>query len=311
MKKISVVIPTLNEEENVEPLSNAIIEEFGKIKKYDYEIVFIDNCSTDNTRKKLEKLCNVNKKIKAIFNKRNFGGIKSPIYGILQATGDAVIVLTADFQDPPELIPQLLKKWEQGFEVVCAVKKKLKEFFVMKTIRKTFYNFVAKYSEVEQIKHFDGVGLYDRVALEQIRELANVDNEIQLRNLPTDLGMKYDVVEFVHQKRKYGKTKNNIFALYEYAINVLVNYTKILFRGAIFLSGMLSILSLILFCITLYFSLDVGINNVILMAYFAELSMFLTSMVLFFIGVLGEYIDNIKSRVTKRPFVVEEKRINF
>ena len=172
MKKISVLIPTLNEEDNVKPLSEAIISEIAKLKKYDYEIVFIDNFSTDNTREILTEMCTKNEKIKTIFNKRNFGGIKSPMYGILQVTGDVVIVLCADFQDPPELIPQFIEKWEEGYEAVIGVKKKAKEFFGIRGIRKSFYDLADKYSEVKQIKHFDGVGLYDRTVIEQMRKVS-------------------------------------------------------------------------------------------------------------------------------------------
>lgn len=311
MKKISVVIPTLNEEENVEPLSEAIITEIKKLEKYDYEIIFIDNFSVDKTRQKLVEMCSQNDKIKAIFNKRNFGGIKSPIHGILQATGDAIIVLCADFQNPPSLIPQFVSKWEEGYEAVCAVKNKSKEFFVMKAIRSLFYSFVDKYSDVPQIKHFDGVGLYDRTVIEQIRELAKSDCEIQLRNLPSELGMKYAIVEFELQKRRAGKTKNNVFALYEYAINILVNYTKVLFRASISLSVVMFFTSIVLFLITLYLNLINGFGDFTKLFYFGELLMFFTSFPLFFIGMLGEYIYNIKSRIVKRELVIEEKRINF
>jgi len=312
VKKISIVVPTLNEVENVELISEAIIEAITKLKKYDYEIVFIDNFSTDGTRDKLEKLCSQNNKIKAIFNKRNFGGIKSPIYAILQTTGDAVITLCADFQDPPdELIPKFVAKWEEGYEAVCGVKVKLLEGILIKSIRKFFYNFAKKHSEVPQIKHFDGIGLYSREAVEQIRKLSEVDSEIQLRNLPTDLGLKYAIVEFVHQKRRFGKTKNGIFELYKYAINILVNYTRILYRASIGFSFIFLMLSTIAFLITLYFNITNGIGDYIMLAYIVEAFMFFTAFPLMFIGLLGEYIYNIKQRITVRPFVIEEKRINF
>lgn len=312
MKKISVLIPTLNEEENIELLIYELEKELGKYEQYDYEIVFIDNFSTDNTKNILEEICSKDKNVKAIFNSKNFGVIKSPLYGFLQVTGDCVIMFNADFQDPIDLIPKFIEKWEKGYEAVVGVKVAAKEFFVMRSIRALAYDIISKYSYINHIKHYDGVGLYDRVFIEKVRELVKNDVEVQFRNLVTELNVKYATVEFEHQKRRKGKSKINLFVLYDYGINSMILYTKILPRIGIGIGIGIGIVS----CIALIFEIICGIlngfmNNYLLIGIGITFLTLILSLVMFFLGIVMEYIKVINSRFMKRPLVLEEKRINF
>ena len=310
MKKISVLVPTLNEEENVEDLVFELEEQLKVMNNYDYEIVFIDNSSSDNTKKIIEDLCSKNAKIKAIFNSRNFGGIRSAIYGILQVTGDCVVMFSADFQDPIELIPRFVAEWEKGYEAVCGVKTSDKEFFLMRRIRALAYTIIGKYSNINHIKHFDGVGLYDRSFIEKVRKLAENDVEIQLRNLVTELNVKYSTVEFEHQKRRKGKSKQKFFGLYNYGINSMISYTKVLPRVSLVIGIIVSILSAIVLLIGLIYGLINGLESQVLLIGISLIT-FLLGLNLFFIAILGEYIMAINTRIMKRPLVLEEKRINF
>ena len=189
MKKISVLIPCYNEEENVVPISEAVIGIITKeLPQYDYELVFIDNDSTDKTRELLRMLCAKNPKIKAIFNARNFGQFNSPYYGILQVTGDCVISMVADFQDPVELIPKYVHEWENGYKIVIGIKTSSKENPVMYWLRSCYYKLIRKLSDVEQIEHFTGSGLYDRQFIEVLRNLN--DPTPFLRGIVAELGFQ-------------------------------------------------------------------------------------------------------------------------
>ena len=196
MKKISFLVPCFNEEENVVPMSEALIAQMGQLPAYDYEIVFIDNDSQDQTRRRLEELCAGNKRIKAIFNARNFGQFNSPFYGMLQTTGDCVISLCADFQDPPEMIPQLVAEWEKGYKIVCAVKKQSKENRFVRFLRTIYYKLVRKLSSVRQIEHFTGTGLYDRAFVDVLAKLD--DPAPFLRGIVAELGFK--IVEVPYEQ---------------------------------------------------------------------------------------------------------------
>lgn len=311
MKKISLLMPTFNEEENIGPIIAEAKKELEKLEKYDYEIVIIDNHSTDNTRKLLEQICSNDPKVKAIFNERNFGGIKSPIHGLLQITGDCVVILCADFQDPVELIPKFVGEWEKGYEVVCGVKIAAKEFFLMRGIRKLAYIFLNKFSKINVIKHFDGVGLYDRSFIEKVREVVETDKEVQLRTLIPELGSNYTKVYFTHQRRRAGKSKEIFIGLYPYGINMVTTYTKVFPRISLCLGIILGIISLIMLIGTGIFNIARGFTNTLVIYYFASGISLMFSMVLFFIGILGEYIMAVNDRVMNRPLVLEEKRLNF
>ncbi len=305
--KISFLIPCYNEEENVVPLSEAIISQLDAyLPSYDYEILFIDNCSTDKTRPLLEKLCAGNKRIKAIFNARNFGQFNSPFYGMLQTSGDFVISMCADFQDPPEIIPQLVAEWEKGYKIVCAVKTKSEENKFVRFLRTVYYKLLHKFSEVEQIEHFTGTGLYDRSFIDVLRSLD--DPAPFMRGIVAELGYKKIEIPYKQQKRRAGKTHNNFTTLYDAAMLSFTQYTKFPIRFMMFFGIFLNILSvlggitcLILHC--LHF-------RVLGPALFCGMGFF-SSITFVFISLLGEYLLNVKTKVNHRPLVIEERRINF
>lgn len=310
MKKISVLIPTYNEEKNVVPLSKEIINIFNnELNNYKYEIIFIDNYSNDNTRLNIIKLCKENKNIKAIFNAKNFGWTKSPYYGLLQMTGDCVIIMCADFQDPPKMIVDFVREWESGYKIVIGIKNKSKENPIMCFIRNIYYKLIKNISETEHIEQFTGFGLYDK---EFINVLKNLDDCYPyFRGIVAELGYKIKKINYEQQKRKFGKSKSNLYMLYDYAMLGIVSYSKIVMRLATmigFLFSFLSFLSGLIYFVykIIYWELFyIGIAPLIIGVFF------IGSVQLFFIGLLGEYILNINTRVMKRPLVIEEKRINF
>ncbi len=310
MKTISVLIPCYNEEENVVPLSEAIIEQFEEhLGGYNYEIVFIDNDSKDSTREKLIALCSRNKNIKAIFNAKNFGQFNSPFHGMCQTTGDCTICMCADFQDPVEMIPRLVHEWEQGYKIVSAIKTSSKENPIMRALRSVYYKVIKKMSDVEQIEHFTGTGLYDRDFIDVLRNLD--DPTPFLRGIVAELGFKRKDITYEQQQRRAGKTSNNWYRLYDAAMLSFTSYTKIGMRLATIIGFGVSILSMIIAFVYLVLKLinwdnfPMG-NAPILIGVFV-----LGGIQLFFIGLLGEYIMSINSRVMKRPLVIEERRINF
>lgn len=310
MKKISVLVPTYNEEDNVIPLSEGIVKIFAKeLPQYDYEILFIDNCSKDKTRVKLALLCEHNRRIKAIFNVKNFGQNNSPIYGLCQTTGDCSIAMCADFQDPVELIPTMVREWEKGYKIVCPIKTASKENKIIYFLRSCYYKMIKRMSDVEQIEHFTGFGLYDKSFIEVIKSL---DDPIPfMRGLVAELGPEHKKIPYTQAKRRAGKSKNNWYSLYDVAMLSFTSYTKIGLRIATILGfgiGMLSFLvGLIYFVLKLinWNSFPVGTAPLLIGMFF------LGALQLFFIGLLGEYIMSINARVMKRPLVVEEARLNF
>ena len=309
MKKISVLVPCFNEEENVVPISKAIISELKKLKKYNYELVFIDNNSQDKTRSLLEKLCSENKNIKAIFNSRNFGQFNSPYYGLLQTTGDCTILMCADFQDPIEMIPKFVNEWENGYKIVIGIKNKSKENKIMYFLRSCYYKIIRKISSTEQIEHFTGFGLYDKDFIKVLKDLD--DPTPFLRGIVAELGFKRKDIPYEQQKRKAGKTHNNFYSLYDGAMLSFTSYTKVGLRLATFIGVIVSIISFIIGLVYLILKLiywdrfSAGTIPILIGM------CFLGAIELFFIGFLGEYILSMNARIMKRPLVVEEKRINF
>lgn len=310
MKTISVVIPCFNEEENVVPMSEAVIEIFNKeLPDYDYEIIFIDNDSQDKTRELLRGLCEKNPKIKAIFNAKNFGQFKSPYYGLLQVTGDCGILVAADFQDPVEMIPKFVKEWENGYKIVSGIKTSSKENKIMYFLRTCYYKMIKKLSDVEQIEHFTGFGLYDKKFIQVLRDLD--DPTPFLRGIVAELGYRRKDIPYEQPKRKAGKSSNNFYRLYDAAMLSITSYTKAGLRLATFFGCICSFISMAIAIIYLvlkliYWDRFIAGTAPILIGMFV-----LGSIQLFFIGLLGEYILTINSRVMKRPLVVEEERINF
>lgn len=310
MKKISILIPCYNEEENVVPISSAIENELKKIcSSYEYEICFIDNCSTDNTRQLIRKICNENKKIKAIFNARNFGQFNSPYYGIIQMTGDCVITMCCDFQDPIEMIPKLITEWEKGAKIVSCIKTTSQENRFIRFLRTCYYKLIRKMSDVEQIEHFTGFGLYDKDFVDVMRNLH--DPTPFIRGIVAELGFKRVELPYQQAKRKAGKTHNNWYTLYDAAMLSFTSYTKIGLRIATIFGGIMAFISMgiaifyFIYKLLHWDSFSTGIAPLVIGVWF------LGALQLFFIGFLGEYIMSINARVMNRPLVIEEERINF
>ena len=302
MKKISVLIPCYNEEENVELISRAVVETMERdLPSYDYELIFIDNDSRDNTRPILRRLCEENGRIKAIFNARNFGQFNSPYYGMLQAGGDCVIEMVADFQDPVELIPQYVRCGEEGYKIVIGIKTSSKENPIMYFLRSMYYKVIKKLSDVEQIEHFTGSGLYDRDFIEVLRSLD--DPTPFLRGIVAELGYK--------PKRRAGKTHNNFYRLYDAAMLSITSYTKVGLRLATFVGGLSVIFSLLIAAVYLVMKLIWWDRFPAGMAPMLIGMLFLGSVQIFFIGMVGEYVLSINQRVMRRPLVIEEERLNF
>ena len=309
MKKVSVLIPTYNEEANVEPLSSAIISEFDKMPQYDYTITFIDNDSIDSTRTIIRRLCAENPRIRAIFNAKNFGQNNSPYYGITQMDGDCTILMCADFQDPVEMIPKLLDEWEKGYKIVSAIKTTSKENKIVRLFRTLYYKTIKKFSEVEQIEHFTGFGLYDRSFVDVMRKLD--DPTPFLRGIVAELGYKRIEIPYEQQRRRAGKSKNNFFSLYDIAMLSFTSYTKIGLRLATFVGVVVAAVSIIIALVYLIYKLLYWDTFTAGMAPLVVGMFFLSAIQLIFLGLLGEYILSINQRVMNRPLVIEEERINF
>ena len=310
MKKISVMVPCYNEEENVIPISEAIVDIITtKLPQYDYELLFIDNCSSDSTRQLLIELCANNPRIKAIFNTRNFGQFNSPYHALCQTTGDCTISMCCDFQDPVDLIPLYVHEWEQGYKVVCGIKKSSKENKIMYLLRSAYYKIIKKMSHVEQIEHFTGSGLYDKSFINVLRDLD--DPMPFLRGIVAELGPQRKEIEYEQPKRRAGKTHNNWYTLYDAAMLSFTSYTKIGLRFATFIGFISAIISMLIAAaylilkIIYWNSFPRGTAPLLIGVFI------IGSLQLFFIGLIGEYILTMNSRLMRRPLVVEEKRINF
>lgn len=310
MPKISVMIPCYNEEENVREIADAVISEIeGKLPKYEYELLFIDNDSQDRTREYLRKMCNDNKNIKAIFNAKNFGQFNSPYYGLCQTTGDCTIAMCCDFQDPVEMIPKLVKEWENGYKIVCAIKTSSKENKFIRFLRTSYYKLIKKLSDVDQIEHFTGFGLYDKEFIEVLRNLD--DSTPFLRGIVAELGYKRKDIEYEQQERKAGKTHNNFYTLYDAAMLSFTSYTKAGLRAATIIGLLMSAISMVIAVVYLIMKLIYWDRFVAGMTPVLLCVCVLGSVQLFFIGFLGEYVLSINKRMMKRPLVIEEERINF
>lgn len=309
MKKVSLLIPTYNEIENVEALSKAIINEMECLPQYDYEIIFIDNNSKDGTRDRLREMCSQNLRVKAILNAKNFGQNNSPYYGLTQTTGDCAILMCADFQDPVEMIPKLIHEWEQGYKIVSAIKTTSRENKLMRLLRTCYYKMIKKFSDVEQIEHFTGFGLYDASFIQVLRNLK--DPTPFLRGIVAELGYARKEIPYEQQRRKGGKSKNNLFSLYDIAMLSFTSYTKIGLRLATFIGFIMAMISGIIAIVYLILKLlfwdtfFMGMAPVLI-------GMFLLGAIqLVFLGLIGEYILSMNARIMNRPLVIEEERLNF
>ena len=309
MKRISVVTPCFNEEANVAGLYAAVKDVFAGLKDYSYEHIFIDNASTDGTVKVLKGLAATDKNVKIIVNLKNFGHLRSPFYGMLQAGGDAVISVVADFQDPPLLIKDFIQKWEQGYKVVVGVKNRSEEAPLMFLVRKFYYAFIRSVSSSEQIKNFTGFGLYDRSVMDILRQYD--ERYPYFRGLISELGFEIARVEFVQPQRKKGKSNNNFYTLFDLAMLGLVNYSVVPLRMATFIGGITAVISFLIAIFYLVYKLMFWNGFQVGMAPLVIGIFFFSAVQLFFIGIIGEYIGAIYTQVKKRPLVIEKERVNF
>jgi len=310
MKKISIVIPCYNEEANVKPMGEAVVELFAtQLTEYDYELIFIDNDSKDRTREILKYICQENKKIKAIFNAKNFGQFNSPYYGMQQTSGDCTILMVADFQDPLDMIPKFIVEWEKGYKIVNGIKTSSRENPIMYRLRTMYYKLIKKFSDVDQIEHFTGFGLYDKSFMDVLRDLK--DPTPFLRGIVAELGYKRKEIPYEQPQRRAGKTSNNFMRLYDAAMLSITSYTKIGLRLCTFFGMMIAGGSALVGLIYLIMKLIMWENFTAGMAPVLIGMFFLGAIQLFFLGFIGEYVLSINQRVMNRPLVIEEERINF
>ncbi len=303
------MIPTYNEEENVRPIAEAVIEQILKLEKYDYNILFIDNDSQDSTRQILRELCAENHKIRAIFNAKNYGQFNSPYYGILQTDGDCCISMCADFQDPPEMIPKYVEAWEEGYKIVMGQKSSSVENRFVYRARSAYYKFMKKHGSAKFMEQVTGSGLYDRSFIEVMRQID--DPKPFLRGVVAELGFNIKTIPFKQPKRRSGKSSNNFARLYDGAMQSITGYTKYAIRLATFLGLGLTIVAILSLCgVSLYKCFNWETYPI--WDYVLPLIVFFAASIqLFFLGLVGEYILDIRDQVRKRPLVLEAERINF
>ena len=309
MKLISIVTPCYNEEENVEEVYRQVKALFAGLGKYRYEHVFIDNASTDQTQAILRRLAAEDQNVKVILNSRNFGHIRSPFHGMLQARGDAVIPFVADLQEPIELLERFLEEWEQGCKIVMGVKVQSGESPVMFAIRKLYYRLVKRLSEIELTNNFYGFGLYDRSVIDILRKMD--DPYPYFRGLIADIGFQPVKIEYDQPRRERGITKNNFYVLYDMAMLGITSHSKIPLRMATFTGFCLGALSLLVAVAYFAYKLIFWDNFQVGMAPLVIGIFFFSAVQLFFTGILGEYIGAIHTQVLNRPLVIEKERINF
>jgi glycosyltransferase involved in cell wall biosynthesis len=309
MKLISIVVPCLNEEENVDTLHARIQAVFAKLENYDYELIFIDNASSDATADRVKAIVTRDPRVRLIVNARNFGQVRSAMHAYLQSRGDAMIAMVADLQDPPELLPEFIAKWEAGYRIVVGMKPKSQESPLMFAIRRLYYRLIGRISEVRLIPNFTGFGLYDRTVVDYLRRID--DPYPYFRGLIADIGYEYAVIPYVQPRRERGITKNNFYSLYDMAMLGITSYSKVPLRLATMAGFGLSLLSLLvafsyfLAKLVMWDQFSLGMAPMVIGMFFFG------SVQLFFIGILGEYIGAIHTQVLKRPLVVERERINF
>lgn len=308
-KRVSLISPCFNEEANIDELYQRVCEVMVGLPQYDFEYLFIDNASTDQTLDKLKAIAAQDPRVKIIVNTRNFGHLRSPYWGIIQTRGDVTVYMASDLQDPPELIPEFLAAWERGYKVVLAVKPVSQMNPLVHRLRKFYYRFLDAISEVSIIKDATGFGLYDRVVLDKLREIH--DPYPFMRGLICELGYPIKTVPFNQPRRIRGLSKNNAYTLYDIAMLGIVSHSVVPIRMAAmigFLTGLLSILVALVFLIlklVLWNAFPMGIAPIVIGLFF------MFGVVLLFIGILGEYIASIHTYVRNRPVVVEKERINF
>ena len=308
-KQISIVLPLFNESESLDELYSRLVTVIDQHEKYAFEMIFVDNASTDTSLEKLVEFSELDKRVKVIVNNRNFGHIKSPYWGVLQANGDAVICMASDLQDPPEIIADLIKHWESGYKVVLATKPNSVESFFMRNVRKLYYRLLNLLSDVDIVKDATGFGLYDKAVLQILKDIN--DPHPYFRGLVQEFGFSLTTVEFVQPMRRHGITKNNFLTLYDMALLGFISHSILPIRIASFLGLLIGLFAFVSAIVALIVKLiwwnifATGQAGIIILV------LFVSGLILFFIGILGEYIGAIHVYLKKRPIVVEKQRINF
>ncbi|MEX6665311.1 glycosyltransferase family 2 protein [Pseudomonas sp. W2-17] len=307
-KLISIVTPCYNEEANIDELYQRIGEVMSRLD-YDYEHIFIDNCSTDSSIVKLRALAAQDSRVKLILNARNFGHIRSPYHALLQARGDAAVLIASDLQDPPEMIEEFVKKWEEGFKTVMAVKPESEESRLMFIARRAYYRFVTRISEVPLVQNATGAGLFDRAVLDILKKID--DPYPYFRGLLCEIGFPIATVPFKQPRRMRGITSNNFYTLYDIAMLGITNHSKVPLRlmvmGGALLAG-LSLLAAFGFLIAklvFWNSFQMGIAPLLISLFF------FSSVQILFLGMLGEYLGSVHTKIRNMPLVVELERVNF
>ncbi len=306
---ISLISPCFNEESNVEELYSRACAVMAGLPQYDFEYLFIDNASTDGTVDKLRAIAAQDPRIRVIVNTRNFGHLRSPYWGLMQTCGVATVMFASDLQDPPELIPEFITAWEQGYKIVFAVKPVSRTNPLMHWLRKLYYLILERISEVSIVRDAPGFGLYDRVVVDHLREIA--DPYPFIRGLVCELGYPIKTISYEQPRRQRGITKNNFYTLYDMAMLGIVSHSVVPIRLAAmagFVIGLFSILVALVFLIlklTLWDRFPIGIAPIVIGMFF------MFGLVMLFIGILGEYIASIHTYVRNRPVVIERERINF
>jgi len=310
MKLISVVSPCYNEEGNVKALTDRVRDLFAQVPQYRYEHILADNNSSDSTVEILRGIAALDPNVKIIVNTRNFGHLRSPQHALMEAHGDAVVVLLSDLQDPPELILEFLREWEAGFPVVVAVKSTSDENGLMYKIRSGYYRLVAKLTDVNVLEHFTGFGLYDRKVMDVLRKDFR-DPYPYFRGQIAEIGFPQKIIHYNQKRRVSGITKNNFYSLYDMAILGITNLSKVPLRLVVFggfISAALSLFAGFAYLIAkliFWNSFELGLAPTMVGLFF------LGSVQLISLGIIGEYIGSIHSIVQNRPLVTEKERINF
>jgi glycosyltransferase involved in cell wall biosynthesis len=309
MKLISVVSSCYNEQDNVESLYETVRKLFAELPQYRYEHILVDNGSKDRTAEVLRSIAARDPNVKVILNTRNFGHIRSSYHAILQARGDAVIGMASDFQDPPELIPEFIRKWEEGYRIALGVKQEAEESGLFYAIRSRYYRTLARIADTEIVQQATGFGLYDRTVVEALRRMN--DPYPFFRGLLAEVGFDVARVPFTQPARRRGVTSQNFYTLYDIAFLGIVNHSKVPLRLATMTGFATAVLSLLVALGYLTYKLmfwqqfTVGVAPLVIGLFF------LSSVQLFFVGIVGEYIGSIYTQVRNHPHVFEKERINF
>ena len=310
MKKISVVVPCYNEEKSVHVMHKTITDLFNnQLNKYDYELIFADDYSSDNTRSELEAICAKDKKVKAILNAKNFGFNRNVFYSLMQGTGDAVFLVFGDMQDPPRLLVDFVALWEDGNKVIIGQKLESKENKLIYFFRTLFYKVMDRLAQVQQIQHFNGFGLYDKDFIEAIKLID--DPQPYLKGIVGEFGMKQYIYNYTQEESARGKSNFNFFKYYDVVMLAITSYTKVLMRIATFIGIFVAVGSML---VVAFILINKMLNWETYLVGSAALTVgvfFIGAVQLFFIGILGEYILSINSRSLRRPLVIPEKKLNF